>query len=89
MLARLAPFLFVLLWSTGFLGAKLGLPHAAPLAFLLVRYLLVIALMTGIAPWRRALAGMVALVPSASAACCCASISAASSSPSTSACRPA
>jgi drug/metabolite transporter (DMT)-like permease len=56
MLARLAPFLFVLLWSTGFLGAKFGLPHAAPLAFLLVRYLLVIALMTSIAlvmraPW--------------------------------------
>lgn len=56
MLARAAPFLFVLLWSTGFIGAKLGLPHAAPLAFLLVRYLLVIALMAGIAlalraPW--------------------------------------
>jgi drug/metabolite transporter (DMT)-like permease len=59
MLARLAPFLFVLLWSTGFLGAKLGLPHAAPLAFLLARYLLVIALMTSLAlllraPWPRA-----------------------------------
>jgi drug/metabolite transporter (DMT)-like permease len=56
MLARLAPFLFVLLWSTGFLGAKFGLPHAAPLAFLLVRYLLVITLMTSLAlalraPW--------------------------------------
>ncbi|MBI4998405.1 MAG: EamA family transporter [Rhodocyclales bacterium] len=49
MLAKLAPFLFVLLWSTGFLGAKLGLPHAAPLAFLLVRYLLVVTLMTAIA----------------------------------------
>ena len=58
MLAKLAPFLFVLLWSTGFLGAKFGLPHAAPLAFLLVRYLLVITLMTGLAlalrsPWPR------------------------------------
>jgi len=58
MLARLAPFLFVLLWSTGFLGAKFGLPHAAPLAFLLVRYLLVITLMTSPAlvlraPWPR------------------------------------
>jgi drug/metabolite transporter (DMT)-like permease len=56
MLARLAPFLFVLLWSTGFIGAKLGLPHAAPLAFLLIRYLLVITLMTSLAlllraPW--------------------------------------
>jgi drug/metabolite transporter (DMT)-like permease len=56
MLAKVAPFLFVLLWSTGFLGAKFGLPHAAPLAFLLVRYLLVIALMASLAlalraPW--------------------------------------
>ena len=56
MLARAAPLLFVLLWSTGFLGAKLGLPHAAPLAFLLVRYLAVLALMGLIAaafraPW--------------------------------------
>jgi len=48
MLTRLAPLLFVFLWSTGFLGAKYGLPHAAPLAFLLVRYLLVIALMTAL-----------------------------------------
>jgi drug/metabolite transporter (DMT)-like permease len=58
MLAKLAPFLFVLLWSTGFLGAKLGLPHAAPLAFLLVRYIAVLILMAGIAlafraPWPR------------------------------------
>lgn len=58
MLARTAPLLFVLLWSTGFLGAKFGLPHAAPLAFLLIRYLLVIALMTSLAlvlhaPWPR------------------------------------
>ena len=56
--ARLAPFLFVFLWSTGFLGAKFGLPHAAPLAFLSVRYLLVLALMTSLAlvfraPWPR------------------------------------
>lgn len=58
MLARTAPLLFVLLWSTGFLGAKLGLPHAAPLAFLLARYLAVLVLMTPIAlasgaPWPR------------------------------------
>jgi drug/metabolite transporter (DMT)-like permease len=56
--ARLAPLLFVLLWSTGFLGAKFGLPHAAPLAFLLIRYLLVISLMASLAlalraPWPR------------------------------------
>mgnify|MGYP001766661985 CR=1 FL=1 len=46
--------LFVLLWSTGFLGAKYGLPHAAPLAFLLSRYILVITLMATLALLLRA-----------------------------------
>jgi drug/metabolite transporter (DMT)-like permease len=55
---RVAPLLFVLLWSTGFIGAKLGLPHAEPLTFLLIRYLAVITLMSGVAllmraPWPR------------------------------------
>jgi len=55
---RSAPLLFVLLWSTGFIGAKLGLPHADPLSFLLIRYLLVLSLMTLVAllmraPWPR------------------------------------
>ncbi len=50
------PLLFVFLWSTGFIGAKYGLPYAEPLSFLLTRYGLVIALMTAIAlatgaPW--------------------------------------
>ena len=50
------PFLFVFLWSTGFIGAKFGLPHAEPLSFLLTRYLLVILLMGALAwltraPW--------------------------------------
>ena len=35
--ARLAPFLFVFLWSTGFVGAKYGLPYADPFIFLSVR----------------------------------------------------
>lgn len=53
---RFYPFLFVFLWSTGFIGAKYGLPYAEPLSFLLVRYGFVIALMTAIAlatraPW--------------------------------------
>lgn len=57
-LVRCAPLLFVFLWSTGFIGAKYGLPHAEPLSFLLVRYLLVLALMTMLAlatraPWPR------------------------------------
>ncbi|HZM36563.1 MAG TPA: DMT family transporter [Burkholderiales bacterium] len=37
--------LFVLLWSTGFIGAKLGLPYADPATFLLIRFLLVSALL--------------------------------------------
>ena len=35
--ARFAPFLFVFLWSTGFVGAKYGLPYADPFIFLSVR----------------------------------------------------
>lgn len=37
---RIAPALFVLLWSTGFVGAKYGLPYADPLIFLSVRVFL-------------------------------------------------
>ena len=53
---RAYPLLFVFLWSTGFVGAKFGLPYAEPLSFLLTRYGLVIALMLVIAfvtraPW--------------------------------------
>ena len=33
-----APGLFVILWSTGFIGAKFGLPYAEPLTFLLWRF---------------------------------------------------
>ena len=36
-LTRFAPYLFVLLWSTGFVGAKYGLPYADPFIFLSVR----------------------------------------------------
>ena len=55
---RVYPFLFVFLWSTGFIGAKVGLPYAGPLSFLLTRYGFVIALMTVVAlatraPWPR------------------------------------
>ena len=43
---RLAfPVLFVLLWSTGFIAAKYGLPYAPPFTFLLYRFVLVAALM--------------------------------------------
>lgn len=39
-LERFAPALFVLLWSTGFIGAKYGLPYADPFVFLSVRILI-------------------------------------------------
>ena len=48
-MALAAPMSFVVLWSTGFIGAKLGLPHAEPLTFLAVRFLLTAAIMTLIA----------------------------------------
>jgi drug/metabolite transporter (DMT)-like permease len=35
--ARLAPFLFVLLWSSSFIAAKAGLRHMSPLLFVAVR----------------------------------------------------
>jgi drug/metabolite transporter (DMT)-like permease len=33
-----APALFVFLWSTGFISAKLGLPHIEPMTFLALRF---------------------------------------------------
>jgi len=42
---RFAPALFVLLWSSGFVGAKYGLPYAPPLTFLAIRVVIVAALL--------------------------------------------
>jgi drug/metabolite transporter (DMT)-like permease len=39
-LIRAMPAVFVLIWSTGFIVAKFGLPYAPPLTFLVIRYLL-------------------------------------------------
>jgi drug/metabolite transporter (DMT)-like permease len=44
-LLSLMPGLFVVLWSTGFIGAKYGLPYAEPLTFLALRFSLVAAIM--------------------------------------------
>ncbi len=49
-LAALYPLLFVALWSTGFIGAKFGLPYVEPLTFLAVRYAAVLVLM-GLVVW--------------------------------------
>ena len=44
-----APALFVLLWSTGFIGARFGLPYIEPLTFLAVRMVFVVAILLIIA----------------------------------------
>jgi drug/metabolite transporter (DMT)-like permease len=50
------PGLFVVLWSTGFIGAKLGLPYAEPATFLEIRFLAVLFVLLPVcwlvrAPW--------------------------------------
>lgn len=52
------PIFFVVLWSTGFLGAKFGLPYADPFSFITLRLILVLAILGGAAvisraPWPR------------------------------------
>jgi drug/metabolite transporter (DMT)-like permease len=68
-LAVAAPWIFVLLWSTGFIGARFGLPYIEPFTFLLIRFLIATALLAAIvvvlrAPWprRRADAGHASVV---------------------------
>jgi len=56
MAIALAPVLFVLLWSTGFIGARYGLPYIEPLTFLAVRMAFVVLVLGSIAliwraPW--------------------------------------
>ena len=38
MFARAMPWLFVLIWSTGFVVARLAMPHAPPFGFLTLRF---------------------------------------------------
>jgi drug/metabolite transporter (DMT)-like permease len=50
------PLFFVFLWSTGFIVAKLGLPYALPLTFLLLRFAGVLVILVPLilllrAPW--------------------------------------
>src|SRR3954466_5033696 len=50
------PAVFVFLWATGFIGAKLGLPYAEPATFLTLRFGLVLAFLLPLcwlsqAPW--------------------------------------
>ena len=52
--AGVIPFLFVLLWSSGFIGSKLGVPYAEPFTFLTLRYLIVLLVLVPIALLTRA-----------------------------------
>lgn len=57
-MVRAIPAVFVLIWSTGFIVAKFGLPYAPPLTFLVIRYVLSIAcfliwIKLARAPWPR------------------------------------
>jgi drug/metabolite transporter (DMT)-like permease len=51
---RWMPALFVVLWATGFISAKYGLPYAPPAKFLVARFGLVILLMIAVATLARA-----------------------------------
>ncbi|MEG3618484.1 DMT family transporter [Magnetovibrio sp. PR-2] len=55
------PGVFVLLWSTGFVGAKLGLPYAEPFTFLFLRYFALVVILVLVAfafraPWPKGIA---------------------------------
>lgn len=49
LLGRLAPALFVFLWSTGFIGVKYGIPYAPPFLFVAIRMAIAAALLGAIA----------------------------------------
>ena len=42
---RLIPLVFVFIWSTGFIVARYGMPHAEPMTFLFLRFAGVLAIM--------------------------------------------
>lgn len=48
------PMAFVLIWSTGFIVAKFGLPYAPPLTFLMLRFLGVMIVLLPLVVWLRA-----------------------------------
>jgi drug/metabolite transporter (DMT)-like permease len=51
---RAMPGVFVLIWSTGFVVARLGMPHAPPFGFLAWRYALSVLLFAVWIAWSRA-----------------------------------
>ncbi|WP_420799665.1 DMT family transporter [Noviherbaspirillum saxi] len=60
------PFVFVVIWSTGFIVAKFGLPYAEPLTFLLLRFVGVLIVLLPLvlimrAPWPKGRMGHIAI----------------------------
>jgi drug/metabolite transporter (DMT)-like permease len=53
LIAANAPMLFVLLWSTGYIGAKYGLPYAEPFTLLFLRFVLALMLLAPLVWWLR------------------------------------
>ena len=53
-LATLAPAMFVVLWATGFVVAKLSAGHVAPVWFLALRFPAAMVFMLALALWQRA-----------------------------------
>jgi drug/metabolite transporter (DMT)-like permease len=53
-LLRVMPLVFVLIWSTGFIVARYGMPHAPPFTFLSVRYALSVLCFALWIVWSRA-----------------------------------
>ena len=49
LLVALAPAIFVVMWATGFIVARLSAPHAAPLYFLAIRFPIAGAIFAAIA----------------------------------------
>jgi len=52
--AQVAPLVFVFIWSTGFIGARYGLPYAEPFTYLALRMIIAGSLMATFAVVRRA-----------------------------------
>lgn len=58
LLQAAVPAIFVVMWATGFAGARLGLPYAPPITLLFLRFAIVVAIVLPIslvtrAPWPR------------------------------------
>jgi drug/metabolite transporter (DMT)-like permease len=52
-LGQLIAPVFVLIWSTGFIGARYGMPHAEPATFLTLRFAGLVAVMLPVVLWMR------------------------------------